>query len=412
MDLSESPVTHQESPATACAEPAPLVWEDPFRLDTLLTEEERMIRCTARANCQDRLKPRAIEANRHSILHRETTTEMGDLGLLGQTAPEEHLCVGADCASCGHVAREVERVDCGYRSAMSVQGSLVMHPIFACGSEEQRQEFPPKLASGEWVGCFDLTEPDRCSDPGFMITRAKKADGGCTISGAKNWIAKGSIADAFVVWAKSDEHGGKIRGIVLEMGMKDLNAPKIEGDSSHRAPVTRIIQTNGVFAPEKSLLPRAEGPSGRFGCLNRARNGIGWGVVGAAEVCWHAAREYVMDRRQFGKPLSAMQLVQKNWRTCRPTFSLGLLGSLRLGRLMDEHRSSAELISLVRRNSCGEALAIAREARDMHGAIGVSDDCGIIQHVMNLGAVKTYEGPHDAHAPILGRSQAGLQAFQ
>lgn len=402
---------HAATPETARAKPAPLVWDDPFLMDDLLTEEERMIRDTAHAYCQDKLKPRAVEANRHEVFHREIMTEMGALGLLGPTLPEEYGCVGTNYVSYGLVAREVERIDSGYRSAMSVQSSLVMHPIFAYGSEDQRKKYLPKLASGEWVGCFGLTEPDYGSDPGSMITRAKKVDGGYRVSGAKNWITNSPIADVFVIWAKSDAHDNKIRGFVLEKGMKGLNAPKIEGKFSLRASITGMIQMDEVFVPEENLLPKAEGLAGPFGCLNRARYGISWGAMGSAEACWHAARDYTMDRKQFGKPLAATQLIQKKLADMQTEISLGLLGSLRLGRLMDDHKNSAELISLMKRNNCGKALAIAREARDMHGGNGVSDEYGIIQHVMNLEAVNTYEGTHDVHALILGRGQTGLQAF-
>nr|WP_095597155.1 acyl-CoA dehydrogenase [Actibacterium pelagium] len=403
---------HPATPESARAKPAQFVWEDPFLLESLLTEEERMIRDTAHAYCQDKLKPRAIEGNRHEIFHREIMTEMGELGLLGTTIPEQYGCVGANYVSYGLVAREVERVDSGYRSAMSVQSSLVMHPIFAYGTEEQRQKYLPKLATGEWVGSFGLTEPDHGSDPGSMITRAKKVDGGYLVSGAKNWITNSPIADVFVVWAKSDAHDGKIKGFVLEKGMKGLNAPKIEGKFSLRASVTGMIQMDEVFVPDENLLPNAQGLAGPFGCLNRARYGISWGAMGAAEACWHAARNYTMDRKQFGKPLAAMQLVQKKLADMQTEISLGLLGALRLGRMMDEHNNSAELISLMKRNNCGKALTIAREARDMHGGNGVSDEYGVIQHVMNLEAVNTYEGTHDVHALILGRGQTGLQAFQ
>ncbi|CUH74718.1 Acyl-CoA dehydrogenase [Tritonibacter multivorans] len=405
--LSFSPAT----PEDARAKPAALVWEDPFLIEDLLSEEERMIRDTAHAYCQDKLKPRAIEANRHEVFHRDIMSEMGELGLLGPTLPEAYGCVGANYVSYGLVAREVERVDSGYRSAMSVQSSLVMHPIFAYGSEDQRQKYLPKLASGEWVGCFGLTEPDHGSDPGSMITRAKKVDGGYLVSGAKNWITNSPIADVFVIWAKSDAHDNKIRGFVLEKGMTGLNAPKIEGKFSLRASITGMIQMDEVFVPDENLLPHVEGLAGPFGCLNRARYGISWGAMGAAEACWHAARSYTMDRKQFGKPLAAMQLIQKKLADMQSEISLGLLGALRLGRLMDEHKNSAELISLMKRNNCGKALAIAREARDMHGGNGVSDEYGIIQHVMNLEAVNTYEGTHDVHALILGRGQTGLQAF-
>jgi glutaryl-CoA dehydrogenase len=400
------------TPEEARAKPPAIVWEDPFLLEDQLSDEERMIRDTARAYCQDRLLSRVIEANRKEIFHREIMSEMGELGLLGSTIPEEYGGVGANYVSYGLVAREVERVDSGYRSAMSVQSSLVMHPIFAYGSEEQRLKYLPKLASGEWVGCFGLTEPDHGSDPGSMITRAKKVDGGYSISGAKNWITNSPIADVFVVWAKSDAHDGKIRGFILEKGMKGLNAPKIEGKFSLRASVTGMIQMDEVFITEDQLLPNVSGLAGPFGCLNRARFGISWGAMGAAEACWHQARSYTMDRKQFGKPLAATQLIQKKLADMQTEISLGLQGCLRLGRLMDEQRASAELISLMKRNNCGKALDIARVARDMHGGNGVSDEYGVIRHVMNLEAVNTYEGTHDVHALILGRAQTGIQAFQ
>lgn len=399
------------TPETARAKPAQLSWEDPFLLDFLLTDEERMIRDTAHAYCQDKLKPRAHFGNRNEVFNREIMNEMGELGLLGSTIPEDYGCVGANYVSYELVAREVERVDSGYRSAMSVQSSLVMHPIFAYGTEEQRKKYLPKLASGEWVGCFGLTEPDHGSDPGSMITRAEKTDGGYLLTGAKNWITNSPIADIFVVWAKSSEHNGKIKGFILEKEMKGLNAPKIEGKFSLRASITGMIEMDAVFVPDENLLPNAEGLAGPFGCLNRARYGISWGAMGAAEACYHAARDYTMDRKQFGKPLAATQLIQKKLADMQTDISLGLLGSLRLGRMMDAHENSAELISLMKRNNCGKALAIAREARDMHGGNGVSGEYGVIQHVMNLEAVNTYEGTHDVHALILGRGITGMQAF-
>ena len=405
-------MTHSNTPETARAKPRQFTWEDPFLMDQMLSEDERMVRDTAHAYCQDKLKPRAIKANRTECFDREIMTEMGELGLLGATIPEEFGGVGANYVSYGLIAREVERVDSGYRSAMSVQSSLVMHPIFAYGTDEQRQKYLPNLASGKWVGCFGLTEPDHGSDPGSMITRAKKVDGGYLISGAKNWITNSPIANVFIVWAKSDAHNNKIRGFILEKGMKGLSAPKIEGKFSLRASITGMIQMDEVMVPDENLLPEVEGLAGPFGCLNRARYGIGWGAMGAAEACWHAARSYTMERKQFGKPLAQMQLIQKKLADMQTEISLGLLGSLQLGRLMDNHAHSAELISLVKRNNCGKALSIAREARDMHGGNGVSDEYGIIQHVMNLEAVNTYEGTHDIHALILGRGQTGLQAFQ
>ncbi len=400
------------TPETARAKPASLDWTDPFLIDAQLTEEERMIRDAAAAFAQDKLLPRVVEANRHEIFHREIMSEMGELGLLGATIPEEYGGVGAGYVSYGLIAREVERVDSGYRSAMSVQSSLVMHPIFAYGTEDQRRKYLPKLATGEMIGCFGLTEPDAGSDPGGMLTRAKPVDGGYLVSGAKNWITNSPIADVFVVWAKSDAHDGKIRGFLLEKGMKGLNAPKIEGKFSLRASTTGMIQMDEVFVPEENLLPHVSGLAGPFGCLNRARYGIAWGVMGAAEACWHAARQYTLDRKQFGRPLAQTQLVQKKLADMQTEISLGMLGALRLGRMMDDHTAPAELISLMKRNNCGKALAIAREARDMHGGNGISDEYGVIRHVMNLEAVNTYEGTHDIHALILGRAQTGLQAFQ
>ncbi|MCL4118893.1 UNVERIFIED_CONTAM: hypothetical protein GTU68_004820 [Idotea baltica] len=388
-----------------------MIWEDAFLLEDQLSEEERMIRDAARAYCQDKLQSRVTDANRNEVFHREIMTEMGALGLLGSTIPEEFGGVGANYVSYGLVAREVERVDSGYRSAMSVQSSLVMHPIFAYGTDEQRKKYLPKLASGEWVGCFGLTEPDHGSDPGGMLTRAKQVDGGYSLSGAKNWITNSPIADVFVVWAKSDAHDGAIKGFVLEKGMKGLNAPKIEGKFSLRASTTGMIQMDDVFVPEENILPNVAGLAGPFGCLNRARYGIAWGAMGAAEFCWHAARDYTLERKQFGKPLAQTQLIQKKLADMQTEISLGLQGCLRLGRLFDEHRASAELISLMKRNNCGKALDIARVARDMHGGNGVSDEYGVIRHVMNLEAVNTYEGTHDVHALILGRAQTGLQAF-
>ena len=399
-------------PELARAKPATLDWQDPFLIDKELTEEERMIRDTAHAYCQDKLMSRVLMANRHETFDREIMNEMGELGLLGSTIPEEFGGVGANYVAYGLVAREVERVDSGYRSAMSVQSSLVMHPIYAYGTDDQRSRFLPKLASGEWVGCFGLTEPDHGSDPASMITRAKKVDGGYSISGAKNWITNSPIADVMVIWAKSDEHNGDIKGFILEKGMKGLAAPKIEGKFSLRASITGMIQMDEVFVPEDNLLPNVRGLAGPFGCLNRARYGISWGVMGAAEACWHAARNYTLERKQFGRPLAATQLIQKKLADMQTEISLGLLGALQLGRMFDAHTASAELISLMKRNNCGKAIAIARESRDMHGGNGVSDEYGVIRHVMNLEAVNTYEGTHDVHALILGRGITGLQAFQ
>ncbi len=399
------------TPEAARARLAAFAWEDPFLLDEQLSEEERMIRDSARDYSQDRLASRVLDANRHETFDRAIMAEMGALGLLGPTIPEEFGGAGVSYVSYGLIAREVERVDSGYRSAMSVQSSLVMHPIFAYGTDAQRTKYLPKLASGEWIGCFGLTEPDAGSDPGSMITRARKVDGGHALTGAKTWITNAPIADVFVVWAKSDAHDGKIRGFVLEKGMKGLAAPKIEGKFSLRASVTGMIQMDEVFVPDENLLPHVEGLAGPFGCLNRARYGIAWGAMGAAEFCWHAARTYTLERRQFGRPLAQTQLIQKKLADMQTEIALGLQGALRLGRLFDEGRAPAELISLMKRNNCGKALAIAREARDMHGGNGISDEYGVIRHVMNLEAVNTYEGTHDVHALILGRAQTGLQAF-
>ena len=399
------------TPLLARTKPANFNWEDPFLLEDQLTEEERMIRDTAKAYCHDKLIPRIIKANRDEVFHREIMNEMGELGLLGSTIPEEFGGVGANYISYGLVAREVECVDSGYRSAMSVQSSLVMHPIFAYGNDEQRNKYLPKLASGELVGCFGLTEPDHGSDPGGMLTRAKQVDGGYLISGAKNWITNSPIADIFIIWAKSDSHDNKIKGFILERGMKGLESPKIEGKFSLRASTTGMIQMDEVFLPEENILPNVSGLAGPFGCLNRARYGIAWGTMGAAEFCWHAARQYTLERKQFGRPLAQTQLIQKKLADMQTEISLGLQGCLCMGRLFDEHKVPAELISLMKRNNCGKALDIARTARDMHGGNGVSDEYGVIRHVMNLEAVNTYEGTHDIHALILGRAQTGLQAF-
>ncbi|MEJ6393112.1 acyl-CoA dehydrogenase [Gymnodinialimonas sp. 2305UL16-5] len=398
-------------PEIARAKPAPLVWDDPFLLDQQLTEEERMIRDTAHAYAQDGLLSRVVDGNRHEIFDRSIMSEMGALGLLGATIPEDYGGVGANYVSYGLIAREVERVDSGYRSAMSVQSSLVMHPIYAYGTDHQRQKYLPKLASGEWIGCFGLTEPDAGSDPASIITRAKPVDGGFILSGAKNWITNSPIADVFIVWAKSEAHEGKIKGFILEKGMKGLNAPKIEGKFSLRASTTGMIQMDEVFVPEENILPEVSGLAGPFGCLNRARFGIAWGAMGAAEACFHAARQYTLDRKQFGKPLAQTQLIQKKLADMQTEIALGLQGALQLGRMFDDHSAPAEVISLMKRNNCGKALTIAREARDMHGGNGISDEYGIIRHVMNLEAVNTYEGTHDVHALILGRGITGLQAF-
>jgi len=383
-------------------------WSDPFDLDGQLNQEERMVRDSARDYCQEQLLPRILEANRHEHFHREIMNELGQLGLLGATLPEEYGCAGVNHVCYGLVAREVERVDSGYRSAMSVQSSLVMHPIYAYGSKEQRQKYLPRLASGEWVGCFGLTEPDAGSDPAAMRSRAERVDGGYRLTGNKLWITNSPIADIFVVWAKLD---GEIRGFILEKGMTGLSAPKIEGKFSLRASITGEIVMDNVPVPEENLLPNASGLKGPFGCLNKARFGIAWGALGAAEFCWHAARQYTLDRQQFGRPLAANQLIQKKLADMQTEIGLGLQGCLQAGRLMDEGRCAPELISLLKRNSCGKALEIARVARDMHGGNGISDEFHVIRHLMNLEAVNTYEGTQDIHALILGRAQTGIQAF-
>ena len=383
-------------------------WEDPLLLEDQLSEEERMVRDSARAYAQDKLMSRVLEANRHEHFHREIMTEMGELGLLGPTI-DGYGCAGVGYVSYGLIAREVERVDSGYRSAMSVQSSLVMHPIHAYGTEEQQEKYLPRLATGEWVGCFGLTEPDAGSDPNSMKTRARKADGGYLVSGSKQWITNSPIADVFVVWAKDD--AGEIRGFVLEKGMKGLSAPKIEGKFSLRASITGGIAMDDVFVPEENLLPNVKALKGPFGCLHTARSGISWGAMGAAEFCWHQARQYTMDRKMFGRPLAATQLIQKKLADMQTEITLGLQGALRLGRLKDEGRAAPEAISLMKRNNCGKSLDIARTARDMLGGNGISDEYHVIRHVMNLEAVNTYEGTHDIHALILGRAQTGLQAF-
>jgi len=388
---------------------APFQWEDPFLLEEQLTEEERMVRDTARAFCQDRLMPGIVEANRHERFDPAIMAGFGELGLLGPTLPETYGCAGLNYTCYGLVAREVERVDSGYRSAMSVQSSLVMHPIHAYGTEEQRRKYLPRLASAELIGCFGLTEPDHGSDPAGMKTRARKTDGGYLLSGSKMWITNSPIADIFIVWAKTDD--GVIRGFILEKGMKGLSAPKIEGKFSLRASITGEIVMDQVEVPEENLLPGVEGLKGPFGCLNNARFGIAWGALGAAEFCWHAARQYTLDRKQFGRPLAATQLIQKKLADMQTEIALGLQGCLAASRLKDQGRCPPETISLIKRNSCGKALDVARAARDMHGGNGIADEFHIIRHVMNLEAVNTYEGTHDVHALILGRAQTGLQAF-
>ena len=386
-------------------------WNDPLLLDDQLTDDERMIRDSAAAYAKDKLQPRIIAAYRNEETDPSIFREMGALGLLGVTIPEEYGGGGASYVAYGLVAREVERVDSGYRSMMSVQSSLVMYPIYAYGTDEQRKKYLPKLATGEFIGCFGLTEPDAGSDPGGMKTRAVKTAHGYTLTGSKMWISNSPIADVFVVWAKSDAHGGKIRGFVLEKGMKGLSAPKIHGKLSLRASITGEIVMDGVEVGEDALLPHVEGLKGPFGCLNRARYGISWGSLGAAEFCWHAARQYGLDRKQFGRPLAQTQLFQKKLADMQTEISLGLQASLRVGRLMDEGRAAPEMISIVKRNNCGKALQIAREARDMHGGNGISEEFQVMRHMCNLETVNTYEGAHDVHALILGRAQTGLQAF-
>ncbi|MAC80728.1 MAG: acyl-CoA dehydrogenase [Rhodobacteraceae bacterium] len=386
-------------------------WSDPFLLDDQLSEDERMIAASARAYAQENLQTRVTEAYANETVEPEIFAEMGEMGLLGVTLPEEYGGLGSGYVSYGLVAREVERVDSGYRSMMSVQASLVIYPIYAYGSEEQRQKYLPKLASGEWIGCFGLTEPDAGSDPAGMKTRAEKIDGGYKITGSKMWISNAPIADVFVIWAKSEAHGGKIRGFVLEKGMKGLSAPKIANKMSLRASVTGEVVLDGVEVSEDALLPHVQGLKGPFGCLNRARYGIAWGAMGAAEFCWHAARQYGLDRKQFNKPLAQTQLYQKKLADMQTEISLGLQGALRVGRLMDEARAAPEMVSIVKRNNCGKALDIARMARDMHGGNGISLEFQVIRHMMNLETVNTYEGAHDVHALILGRAQTGLQAF-
>lgn len=386
-------------------------WEDALGLDGLLSDDERMVRDAARAFAQDRLQPRVIDAFAREHTDPAIFREMGEQGLLGVTLPVEYGCAGASYVSYGLVAREVERVDSGYRSMMSVQSSLVMFPIYEYGSEEQRRKYLPKLASGEFVGCFGLTEPDAGSDPGGMRTRAAKVDGGYILNGAKTWISNAPIADVFVIWAKSDEHGGAIRGFVLEKGMKGLSAPKIENKISLRASVTGMVVMEDVFVPDDALLPNVAGLKGPFGCLNRARYGISWGSMGSAEFCFAAARQYGLDRHQFGRPLAATQLYQKKLADMLTEITLGLHASLRVGRLMDEGAFAPEMISIVKRNNVGKALDIARVARDMHGGNGISGEYQVIRHMVNLETVNTYEGTHDVHALILGRAITGIAAF-
>jgi glutaryl-CoA dehydrogenase len=386
-------------------------WEDPFLLEDQLAEDERMIRDSARAYAQEKLQPRVKEAFNDELTDTAIFHEMGGMGLLGTTIPEEYGGLGSGYVTYGVVARELERVDSGYRSMMSVQSSLVMYPIFAYGSEEQRRKYLPKLANGEWIGCFGLTEPDAGSDPAGMTTRAEKTPAGYRISGSKMWISNSPIADVFVIWAKSEDHGGKIRGFILEKGMKGLSAPRIAGKLSLRASITGEIVMDNVEVAKEALLPNVVGLKGPFGCLNRARYGISWGVMGAAEFCWHCSRQYGLDRHQFKRPLAQTQLFQKKLADMQTEITLGLQASLRVGRLMDEARAAPEMISMIKRNNCGKALDIARLSRDMHGGNGISAEYQVMRHMMNLETVNTYEGTHDVHALILGRAQTGLQAF-
>ena len=386
-------------------------WADPFMLEDQLTEDERLTRDSARAFAQEKLQPRVINAYREEEVAPEIFRQMGEMGLLGITVPEEYGGLGAGYVTYGLVAREIERVDSGYRSMMSVQSSLVMYPIYAYGSEEQRQKYLPGLASGELIGCFGLTEPDAGSDPAGMKTRAEKTANGYRITGSKMWISNSPLADVFVMWAKSEAHDGKIRGFILEKGMKGLSAPKIGGKLSLRASVTGEVVMDGVEVGDDALLPHVSGLKGPFGCLNRARYGISWGVLGSAEFCWHAARQYGLDRKQFNRPIAQTQLFQKKLADIQTEITLGLQAALRVGRLMDEARAAPEMISMIKRNNCGKALDIARTTRDMHGGNGISEDFQIMRHMCNLETVNTYEGTHDVHALILGRAQTGLQAF-
>jgi glutaryl-CoA dehydrogenase len=399
--MNDAPA-HQASPFSRFA------WEDALRLDSALSEDERAIRDSAHDFCQEKLLPRVLMANRLEKFDREIMNEFGEMGFLGATL-DGYGCAGVNYVSYGLISREVERVDSGYRSAFSVQSSLVMYPIYAFGSEDQRQKYLPKLRTGEFVGCFGLTEPDAGSDPASMRTRAKKVDGGFLLNGSKTWITNSPIADVLVVWAKDD--AGDIRGYILERGMPGLTQPKIEGKFSLRASVTGMIMMQDVFVPAENQLPGVKGLRGPFSCLNNARYGIAWGALGAAEFCWHAAREYTLQRMMFGRPLAATQLIQKKLADMQTEITLGLHAVLRLGRLMDEHDAAPEMISLMKRNNCGKALDIARVARDMHGGNGIVDEYHVIRHVMNLETVNTYEGTHDVHALILGRAQTGLSAF-
>ena len=409
IQLPESAeATLTENRPAAARKMGPFKWDDALLLEDQLTEDERAMRDAAHAYCQDKLFTRVLQANRHERFDREIMNEMGEMGFLGATL-DSHGCAGVGYVAYGLLAREVERVDSGYRSAFSVQSSLVMYPIWAFGSEDLKDRFLPKLRSGEFVGCFGLTEPDAGSDPASMRTRAKSVDGGFVLNGNKTWITNSPIADVFVVWAKND--AGEIKGYVLEKGMAGLTAPKIEGKFALRASITGMISMQDVFVPAGNELPHVKGLRGPFSCLNNARYGISWGALGAAEFCWHAARTYTMDRQMFGRPLAATQLIQKKLADMQTEITLGLQGALRLGRLMEEGRAAPEMISLMKRNNCGKALDIARVSRDMHGGNGIADEYHVIRHVMNLEAVNTYEGTHDVHALILGRAQTGLSAF-
>ena len=406
MNVVTQPAPH--SPAASKSHFTQFVWDDALKLDDQLTEDERAIRDAARAYCQDKLFPRVLLANRHETFDREIMNEMGEMGFLGATI-DGYGCAGVGYTAYGLIAREVERVDSGYRSAFSVQSSLVMYPISLFGSDAQKENYLPKMARGDWVGCFGLTEPDAGSDPASMRTRAKAVDGGYVLNGSKTWITNSPIADVLLVWAKDDN--GDIRGFILEKGMKGLSAPKIEGKFSLRASITGMIMMSDVFVPAENMLPDVKGLRGPFSCLNSARYGIAWGALGAAEFCWQAARDYTMQRMMFGRPLAATQLIQKKLADMQTEITLGLQAVLRVGRLMDDHNAAPEMISLVKRNSCGKALDIARAARDMHGGNGIADEYHVIRHVMNLEAVNTYEGTHDVHALILGRAQTGISAF-
>ncbi|MDB5571538.1 MAG: acyl-CoA dehydrogenase [Hyphomicrobiales bacterium] len=410
--MSQAPASSSgASASSASSDKAEFVWSDPFLFDRQLTEDERMIAQSARDYAQDKLLPRVVDAYARETTDVALFREMGELGLLGVTLPEKYGCAGASYVAYGLTAREVERVDSGYRSMLSVQSSLVMHPIYAFGSEAQREKYLPKLARGEWIGCFGLTEPDAGSDPAGMKTRAEKVADGYRLTGSKMWISNAPIADVFIVWAKSDAHNGAIKGFILEKGMKGLSAPKIEGKLSLRTSITGEIVMDGVVVSEDQILPNVSGLKGPFGCLNRARYGIAWGTMGAAEDCWLRARQYTLDRKQFGRPLAATQLVQKKLADMQTEIALGLQAALRVGRLFDEGQAAPEMISLIKRNNCGKALDVARMARDMHGGNGIHGEYHVMRHAQNLETVNTYEGTHDVHALILGRAQTGLQAF-